>query len=92
MYFSTAAGATAPYVLHPVAATCEGLDVTIPGTADNDVLTGTSGADVIAGSGGNDALTGDTLTGGAGSPDSRDGGKGTDSGGSGCEKTKSLNP
>jgi Ca2+-binding RTX toxin-like protein len=168
MYFSTAEGSTAPFVLHPVAAPkCNGLALTKTGTSGSDVLTGTAGPDVIAGLGGNDKITGnsgndvicggdgndtidagggndkvdagngttntvdggsgnDTLTGGTGadtlnggsnddtldgaggadklsggsdkdkltgntgSPDSCDGGSGTDSGGSGCETRKSI--
>jgi hypothetical protein len=67
---------------------------TLNGDAGNDRLTGSAGNDTLNGGDGADKLTGsegnDALTGGAGSPDSCDGGKGTDGGGSGCEKTKSI--
>lgn len=77
MYFSLDGGATAPYVLRPVAPQCAGQEVTILGTAGDDVLTGTSGADVIAGLGGNDRVNGrsgnDVICGGDGE-DRLDGG------------------
>jgi RTX calcium-binding nonapeptide repeat (4 copies) len=38
--------------------TCNGLPVTIRGTAGNDPITGTGGADVIAALGGNDTMSG----------------------------------
>jgi len=50
--------------------TCDGLPVTILGTAGNDALHGTSGSDVIHGLGGNDTLRGlggnDVICGGEG--------------------------
>ena len=80
-YFSTAEGATAPFVLHPVATKCEGLDATITGTAGNNVLAGTDDVDVILGLGGNDKITGksgnDVICGGDGT-DTIDAGGGND--------------
>jgi pimeloyl-ACP methyl ester carboxylesterase len=55
------------------AQTCDGLSVTIAGTAGDDDLVGTMGADVIAGLGGNDRIKGlegdDVICGGAGDDD-----------------------
>ena len=88
--YTTAEGATAPFVLHPVSTKCEGLDATISGTAGNNVLTGTDGVDVIVGMGGNDKITGksgnDVICGGDGT-DTLDGGGGNDrlGGGSGAD-------
>lgn len=69
---------------------CAGYDITIPGTAGDDILNGTEEADVIAGLGGNDSLVGgggddimcgddgtDTLVGGTGT-DTLIGGAGND--------------
>ena len=80
-----------------------GSSNTVEGGSGNDILTGGTGADTLNGgsnddtldgAGGADKLSGgsdkDKLTGGTGSPDSCDGGSGTDSGGTGCESTKSI--
>ncbi len=80
-----------------------GSSNTVDGGSGNDTLTGGTGADTLNGgsnddtldgAGGADRLSGgsdkDKLTGGTGSPDSCDGGSGTDSGGTGCESTKSI--
>jgi hypothetical protein len=80
-----------------------GTTNTIEGGSGNDTLTGGTGADTLNGgsnddtldgAGGADKLSGgsdkDKLTGNTGSPDSCDGGSGTDSGGTGCETTKSI--
>ena len=68
-------------------------DILKGGTGD-DRLDGSSGGDTLDGEDGADKLFGgdnnDNLTGGAGSPDSCEGGSGTDSGGSGCETKKSI--
>lgn len=63
------------------AATCNGLPVTISGTAGNDTITGTAGNDVIATAGGNDTVFGldgnDTVCLGSGN-DVFNGGAGND--------------
>lgn len=75
------------------AATCKGLDATIVGTPDDDVLEGTPGRDVIAAKGGNDVVNGkggnDVICGGRGT-DKLIGGKGNDSlrGGPGDDKLR----
>jgi len=65
----------------PTPITCNGLPVTISGTAGNDILVGTFGADVIAGLGGNDTIKGqggnDVICGGNGN-DKIYGGSGKD--------------
>jgi Ca2+-binding RTX toxin-like protein len=80
-----------------------GSSNSVEGGSGNDILTGGTGADTLNGgsnddtldgAGGADKLSGgsdkDKLTGNTGSPDSCDGGSGTDSGGTGCETTKSI--
>jgi Ca2+-binding RTX toxin-like protein len=63
------------------AGACNGLAVTMPGSAGDDVLTGTPGPDVINGGAGNDTINGlggdDTLCGGTGNDTIR-GGAGND--------------
>jgi Ca2+-binding RTX toxin-like protein len=80
-----------------------GSSNSVEGGSGNDILTGGTGADTLNGgsnddtldgAGGADKLSGgsdkDKLTGNTGSPDSCDGGSGNDSGGTGCETTKSI--
>ena len=87
---------------HDVICGGEGKDK-LTGNAGNDTINGDAGNDHIVGSSGNDTLRGeegadklsggegdDGLSGGDGAPDTCDGGKGTDNGGSGCEKVKSI--
>lgn len=68
---SIAPSTTAPSTTPPVSAQyCKGLEATIVGTSDADVIVGTPETDVIVGLGGNDVIDGrggnDVICGGAG--------------------------
>jgi len=58
LFLSVLALSTVLWTAPAQATTCNGLTVTISGTAGNDVISGTSGNDVIHGLGGNDPLAG----------------------------------